>query len=109
MPHFLISVIFNNHSHSTVQSYINASFTIRRGLFSCILINSSLSKNRTSIGCLAENQTRPAFQQAIALPTDPRRTLTESRHTLTEPRRTLTDQHHTLYTHAAPYWAHAAP
>ncbi len=54
MPLFLIFIIFNNHSHSTI---IHSSFTIRRGPPSCILIASSLSKRRTSMGCRAENRT----------------------------------------------------
>jgi hypothetical protein len=58
MPLFLIFIIFNNHSHNqynTIQSYIHSSFIIRRGLSSCILIASSLSKRRTSMRCRAEN------------------------------------------------------
>jgi hypothetical protein len=61
MSLFLIFNIFDNHSHGTI---IHSSLPIRRGISSCIIIASSLTKARTSMGCRAD-----------ALPTEPRRTL----------------------------------
>jgi hypothetical protein len=38
----------------------------------------------------------PALQQADALPTEPRRTISEPRRTMTEPRRTITEPRRTM-------------
>jgi hypothetical protein len=54
---FLIFIIFLTIIH-TVQSSVHSSFTIRRGLSSCILTASSLSMRRTFTGCREENRTR---------------------------------------------------
>ncbi len=86
--HFFWYLLFLTIIH-TVQSYIHSSFTIRRGLSSCILIASSLSKRRTSIGCRAENWTRAC--------------LTASRRT------TNWATPNPQLNHAAPKLSHAAP
>ncbi len=71
MPIYLIVIIFT--IIHTVQSYMHSSFIIRRGPSSCILIVSSLSLRRTSMGPRIE--LGPALQQADAIPTEQRRTL----------------------------------
>ncbi len=104
-------------------TYIHSSFNIHRSLFSCILIASSLSKRRTSMGCRVENQTRacltarwrttnwatPHPNCSTPHPTEPRRTLTELCHILTKLCCTLTELRRTLLSYAVPYWATPHP
>jgi hypothetical protein len=78
MPLFLIFIIFNNHSHSTIIH----SFIIHHSPRPVFLYPQQ-EKNLHEVPS-PRIELGPALQQADALPTEPRRT---------------------LLSHAAPYWA----
>ncbi len=78
MPLFLFFVNFNNHSHSAI---IHPSpFAVARLLVSSSLLRSA--REKPPWGAEPRIELGPALQQADALPTELRRTLTELRGTL---------------------------
>jgi hypothetical protein len=77
MPRFLF--IFENFYNAYTTFILSHSYStfIRRNSLRFLSISSSLvsSVGKTSLGCRAEIELRPALQQANALATDLRRTL----------------------------------
>jgi hypothetical protein len=78
----LFFIFFVTYIHSFIQSHSYNTFIHHHSL-GPLSISSSLesSVGRSSLWCRAENRTR-ALQQADALPTEPRRTITEPRRTI---------------------------